>query len=193
MVEVEGVRASDPASTWALLAAEMSMHELVRIGDAIVREPRGTGGFRHPGGALASIDDLRRATDAGRRRGIARMRAALTLIRVGSSSPLETDFRLLAERAGLPEPSLDVEIRDEWGRLLGITEIAYPEFRVLVEIEGDHHRTSRRQWNRDIEKYAAYVAEGYEVVRLTAAHIRGAVPVAARIVREVLTRRGWRP
>ncbi|PCE14665.1 hypothetical protein AUC47_16030 [Microbacterium sp. SZ1] len=193
VVEVEGVRASDPASTWGLLAAEMSVRELVRIGDAIVREPRGPGGFRHPGGALASIDDLQRATDAGRRRGIARMRAALPLIRVGSASPLETDFRLLAEQEGLPESSLDVEIRDDWGRLLGITEIAYRDFRVLVEIEGDHHRTSRRQWNRDIEKYAAYVAEGYEVVRLTAAHIRGAEPVAARIVREVLLRRGWRP
>lgn len=69
--------------------------------------------------------------------------------------------------SGLPEPVLDWPIRNETGRLLGITEIVYPEFRVLVEIEGDQHRVSRRQWIRDIEKYAAYVAEGYEVVRLT--------------------------
>lgn len=193
VTDVEGMPATDPASTWASLAAEMSVPELVRIGDAIVRLPRGRGGILHPENAIASLDDLRLATEVGRRRGIARMRAALPLIRVGSASPLESDFRMLAQRGGLPEPDLDVEIRDAHGRLLGITEIAYPAFRVLVEIEGDHHRTSRDQWNRDIEKYAAYVAEGYEVVRLTGAHVRGASPRAVPIVRDVLLRRGWRP
>lgn len=94
---------------------------------------------------------------------------------------------------GLPDPVLDVEIRNSRGRLLGVTEIAYPEFRVLVEVEGDHHRVSRDQWNRDIDKYAAYVAEGYEVVRLTSAHIRGEHPTATAVVREVLSRHGWRP
>ena len=95
--------------------------------------------------------------------------------------------------AGLPEPELDVEIRDASGSLCGITEIVYRKYRTLVEIEGDHHRTDQQQWDRDIEKYAAYVAEGWEVVRLTSRHIRGSHPRAVAIVREVLKRRGWRP
>ena len=86
-----------------------------------------------------------------------------------------------------------MEIRDTAGSLCGITEIVYPEYRTLVEIEGDHHRTDQKQWDRDIEKYATYVAEGWEVVRLTSRHIRGPHPRAVAIVRDVLKRRGWRP
>lgn len=59
--------------------------------------------------------------------------------------------------------------------------------------QGDHHRTARQQWNRDIEKYAAYASHGWEVVRLTSAHIRGWQPRGVEVVRATLLRRGWRP
>ena len=72
---------------------------------------------------------------------------------------------------------------------IGITEFVYRRQRVVVEVEGDHHRTSRAQWNRDIDKYAAYAAEGWEVVRLTSRHVRGGQ--ATPIVSQVLRRRGW--
>ncbi|MBN9175878.1 MAG: hypothetical protein J0I43_00695 [Microbacterium sp.] len=121
---------------------------------------------------------------------------ALECIRVGSMSPLETDFRLVTAAAGLPEPELDVEIRDERGVLLGIADARYEAYRVIVEVEGDHHRTSRAQWRRDIAKHAAYVRAGYEVVRLTAPDVRGAggsAPTADLIVRVALERHGFRP
>ncbi len=192
--EHEGLRVSSPASTWAMLARELSVRELVTVGDAIVRIPRDDGGRPQPDRQLATIEQLRLAVEAGpRRRGVAKLREALMHIRVGSSSPLETEYRLDAATAGLPEPELDVVIRDRVGDLLGITEIVYRRYRTLVEIEGDHHRTDKKQWDRDIEKYAAYVAEGWEVVRLTSRHIRGGSPHAVTIVRDVLTRRGWRP
>ena len=84
-----------------------------------------------------------------------------------------------AAEGGLPEPELDVEIRDarRFG-CCGITEVVYRESRTVVEIEGDHHRTDQKQWNRDIDKYAAYIAEGWEVVRLTSRHVRGKHPRA---------------
>jgi hypothetical protein len=189
----EGLRVTSPASTWAMLGAQLSVRQLVALGDFFVRIPRGRQGRPMPDQQLATPEMLRLAVEAGRRGGILRLREALTLIRVGSSSPLETDYRLVAAAAGLPEPALDVEIRDARGRLLGISEVAYPALRTVVEIEGDHHRTSRRQWHRDIEKYAAYVAEGWEVVRLTSEHIRGEDARAGRIVRDVLIRRGWQP
>src|SRR5690606_10974337 len=122
----------------------------------------------------------------------ARLRAALEQVRVGSSSPLETDYRLDAAAGGLPDAVLGMEIRGEDGRLLGISEFVYPDYRLVVEVEGDHHRTDRKQWNRDIEKYRAYPAAGLEVVRLTSAHIRGAYPTAVGIVRTALRRRGWK-
>jgi len=189
--EYEGLRVASPATTWAMLGATLSVRELVIVGDAIVRIPRGPGGVPQPEEQLATAEQLQAAIDAGRRPGIRRLRAALPHLRTGSMSPLETDFRLLTTAAGLPEPRLDVEIRDAHGRVIGIADAVYEEQRVIAEVEGDHHRTSRAQWNRDIEKYAALTAEGWEVVRLTGAHIRGGA--APRILREALVRRGRRP
>ncbi|GEK86275.1 hypothetical protein GCM10007198_04050 [Microbacterium aerolatum] len=74
---------------------------------------------------------------------------------------------------------------------MGISEFVYREYRVVVEVEGDHHRTERTQWNRDIEKYHAYAEAGIEVVRLTSKHIRGRHPTAVEIVRAALHRHGW--
>lgn len=191
--EVDGLRVASPVSTWAMLASELSVRELVVIGDAIVHVPRDSWGRPQSTAALGTMAQLHTAIDAGRRPGLHRLREAITSIRVGSASPLETEYRLDAETAGLPEPELDVQIRDASGRLLGITEIVYRDFRVLVEIEGDHHRTSKAQWNRDIEKYAAYIADGWELVRLTSSHIRGANRRATEMVRAALMRHGWRP
>lgn len=189
----EGLRVTSPASTWAMLGPELTRRELILLGDAMVRVPRDSRGTPRPEWRLATVDTLRLSALAPGRRGRAKLLDALADVRVGSMSPLESDFRLDAAAAGLPEPELDVEIRDAGGRLLGIADVAYRGFRTLVEIEGDHHRTTRAQWNRDIGKHAAYVAAGWEVVRLTSSHIRGHRPQAAAITREVLVRRGWRP
>ena len=172
-----------------MLARDFSVRQLVVVGDAIVNVPRDRAGIPCPEARLATIDDLTAAVSAGRRLGAARLRSAHALVRVGSMSPSETRFRLDAGAHGLPEPELDVEIRGPGGRLLGISEVVYPRWRVVVEVEGDHHRTSRRQWTRDIEKYAAYAAEGWEVVRLTGEHVRTARAVG--LVADALTRRGW--
>lgn len=109
-------------------------------------------------------------------------------------SPLETDTRLEVVEAGLPEPELDVEIRAAvGGQLLGIADLRFRAYRVLVEVEGDHHRTDPAQWSRDIEKLAAYAAEGYETVRVTAAHVRREPARAIAVIRAALVRGGWRP
>lgn len=190
---VAGLRVTSPASTWAMLGRDAGITELVRAGDALVRVPRGPGGRRILDGALATPEQLALAATAGRRVGIAKLTAALSLIRVGAMSPLETDCRLVLTAAGLPEPVLDLEIRDRAGRLVGIADAAWPEYRVIVEVEGDHHRTSRQQWIRDIEKHMALVALGFEVIRLTAAHIRRPRPAAVALVGDALRRRGWTP
>ena len=190
--EIEGLRVSSPASTWAILCRDLSERELIALGDAIVQVPRDEYGIPHPESALATITELRAAADAGPRPpATGRLRMALGKVRVGSSSPLETDLRLDAAAGGLPEPELDVEIRGPDGRLLGISEFAYPEFRLIIEVEGDHHRSSSRQWNRDIDKYRAYSTAGWETVRLTSKHIRGTHPTAVGIIHEALRRRGW--
>ena len=184
---IEGLRVASPASCWAMLGGELSERDLVRLGDAIVCIPRGPGGQSQPHRQLASVDELRAAATPGRP-GRRRLLSALDLVRVGSMSPLETDIRVVSIDAGLPEPELDVEIRDATGRLVGISDIRFPDEKVLVEGEGDHHRTDPVQWARDIERLAAFAALGYETVRITSAHLRGDPPRAVELIRAALRR-----
>jgi hypothetical protein len=152
---IGGVRVSSPASTWAMLADELSVDELVEVGDAIVRVPRRRGMQRGTDAdALATVEQLRAALNAPYRRHTDKLRAALELIRVGSSSPAETRIRLAGSRAGLPQPHLDYDVFALDGEPIGFTEFAYPAYRQLIEYEGDHHRTDRKQWQRDVEKHA---------------------------------------
>lgn len=188
-----GLPVATPASAWAMLARELTLRDLIVVGDALVRVPRDADGRPLHDAELATLTQLAAAAKAGLRPGRVKLLEALEHIRVGSSSPLESDFRLNAAAAGLPEPELDVEIRNEHGRLLGISEIVYREQRTIVEIEGDHHRTKRRQWDRDIDKYQSYVAQGWEVVRLTARHVRDHPGRDVHIVRDALIRHGWNP
>ncbi|KHK95457.1 hypothetical protein LK09_18845 [Microbacterium mangrovi] len=187
--DLDGVAVSSPASTWAQLGAVLGVHDLVAAGDGIVRVPRLAGGEPgDPASALGTVEQLAAAIEAGRRTGIGRLREALPLIRVGASSRAETLVRLDLVEAGLPEPALDVEVRHGSGRLLGISDLAYPGLRIAVEYEGDQHRTDPRQWERDIEKYRAYERAGWAVVRLTARNVFGIGPRPAALVRAALNR-----
>jgi hypothetical protein len=195
LVEVQtrgGLRITSPATTWAMLGRDLNERELVVLGDALVRAPRDRWGELHPELSLASPEQLRSALDLGPRpRATSRLVTALDRIRAGSASPLETEYRLDAENQGLPEPVLDMPIHDVRGRRLGISEVVYPQFRTVAEIEGDHHRVSQRQWDRDLAKYRDYAEAGWHVVRLTSRNIRGERPDAIAIVRRALLSRGW--
>lgn len=159
---VEGLPVATPATAWVMLAGHLSERDLVKVGDAVVCIPRDDRGRRLPEWQLATLEQLRAAVDAGSRRGAPKLRAALDRITPHSMSMLETDWRENLRGAGLPDPVLDVEIREDRGILLGIADGAFPVYRVACEIQGDHHRVTRAQWNRDIEKLAAYRAAGWE-------------------------------
>lgn len=188
VVEAGGLLVADAVSAWALSGVALDVDALTVIGDAIVRVPRDDYGRARPGAQKASIDALREAALVPWRRGRANLLEAIELIRVGSMSPLETRYRVAAARAGLPEPELDVEIFDVRGVRIGISDAVYRRHRVAVEIEGRQHALNERQWNRDLDKYAALAAAGWEVVRITARHLDGPRPRAVELVRDALAR-----
>lgn len=190
--EVGGLRVTSPATTWAQLAQELTVDELIIVGDAIVHQPRGRNAVKGAhGSGLATLDQLAAAATAGRRTGVAKLRQALPHIRIGSMSPPETHLRLAAARGGLPEPLLDFDVLDQWGTLIGFTELAYPQWMILIEFEGDHHRVSRAQWDRDIEKYARCVELGWNVLRFTGRHVYPTPEPAVARIRAALVRAGW--
>ena len=191
VIDRGGFRVTDAPTTWAHLAELLTVDELIEVGDAIVHIPRARGMRRgRVSDAHASVADLE-VVAACPRPGAGKLRAALPHIRVGSASPGETRVRLSLVSAGLPEPELDFDVIASDGTPIGYTELAYPEHRVLIEYEGDHHRVDAAQWERDIQKHAACAAEGWTVVRITSAQMKPTPGVAVSRVRAALVRAGW--
>ena len=190
----DGLRVSDPASTWALLASELTADELIELGDAIVNIPRRRGMIRGTeADALATMDELATAANTPYRRHAGKLRAALAEVRVGSASVAETRIRRDSTRWGLPAPELDYDVFALNGIAIGFTELAYPAYHLLIEYEGDHHRTDRDQWQRDVDKHRACAEAGWEVLRLTAKDVFPTTKPAIAFIRSALIRAGWRP
>jgi len=186
VVEVDGLRVTDPASTWASMASVLvSDVELVALGDAIVRE-RIFHGDREP---IAVPEQLVAAAGAGRWAGVVRLRSAALRVRTRSASAGETRCRCAIVDAGLPEPALNVAVRGVHGELVAVVDLAYEDLKIAVEYEGDQHRTDPEQWAKDISRYEALAAMGWIVIRVTRAQAYGAPHAVAARVRAALARR----
>ncbi|QHC68406.1 hypothetical protein GSU68_04670 [Rathayibacter sp. VKM Ac-2759] len=189
-VRRHGLRATDGASLFCHLALSLRFEDLVAVGDALVQVPvHGDGSDPRP---WVSIDILRRRVEHYSGPGCRAARRALAAVRVGAESRRETLLRLVLLGAGLPEPELNIEVVDEEG-VIGRVDLLFRDWAVVAEYEGDHHRTDREQWDRDILRYERLVAAGYAVVRIAdASFSRDPAGCAAR-VRSRLHAAGWRP
>jgi len=163
IVMQDGVPITSPARTWCDLAASgLRRHEVVAAGDRILwkEDPLGT------------LSDLRRALARYEgRRGSKLMRDALPLLTTGSGSPRETWLRVLVIDAGLPVPVVQVEVVNRWGRLIGHCDLGWPELKIGIEYEGEHHRTNPEQWAYDIRRYREMEEAGWRIIRVTAADL----------------------
>lgn len=186
VVEVDGLRVTTLADTWAMLAEELEEHDLVAAADHLLRVPRHPGGFRPPERPpYATREEL--AASIGTRRGAAKLRRALARARTGASSPQESRLRLVLVDGGLPEPILDLDVFDEHGRFVACVDMAYPELRIAVEYDGEIHRT-QEQFERDVERLARLEALGWTVLRFTARHLREQRPLILMRVQGAIAR-----
>ncbi|MDT5050607.1 MAG: hypothetical protein QOG75_6523 [Mycobacterium sp.] len=139
------------------------------------------------GNAVAAVDALARATLfnvadaqvlANRYKGhrnVRRARRALTLIDAGAESPRETWLRLLLIDAGYPRPQTQIPVYGEYGELVALLDLGWEDVKIALEYEGDHHRTDRRQFHRDIARYEALPDLGWITVRVTAEDMPGGI------------------
>jgi hypothetical protein len=79
---------------------------------------------------------------------------------------METRLRLLLAASGLPEPVCGYELRDEGRRSVGWFDLAWPEYRVIAEYDGDGHRVSTEQYDKDITRFDRADELGWKVVRV---------------------------
>lgn len=158
LTTVERLPVVDPVDTWADLATVLGVPWLVAAGDCLI----GRDGI--------GLHHLRAVAAVPRRRGARRLRAAAELVRPGSASPMESRARVMFADYGLPEPELNGHVV-EHGEWLGCVDFVWREERVIVEFEGDQHRTDRRQWQRDVDRVRHLEAAGWKVIRMTAADL----------------------
>ncbi|MBM7474241.1 hypothetical protein JOD51_000489 [Curtobacterium herbarum] len=175
LVELDGRRLSSPADTWFQCAGLLGVGALVAVGDHVVGRSQ-----------LATIDDLRAAVVPGARH-VVRARAALELVRVGSESAMETWWRLAVVEAGFDEPELNVDVHDDAGRFLGRVDMAWPDHRIALEYDGDHHR-ERDVFRHDQQRDNGFAVNDWLVVHATAAD-RARPTVLFQRLRQAFARR----
>lgn len=148
-----GVPVTDLADTWLDLAPFVGLEDLIILGDAVAQRIGGT--------------DPLHARLSRHVKGVRRARAALTWIRLGSASPMETRSRVLFTRVGLPEPELNVEIHDPDGGWLATGDLVWREAKVVGEYQGKDHFADYARGDQDIVRRRVVEAIGWTYVDFT--------------------------
>jgi len=153
--------------------------EIQLVGDVPATTPARTAfdlACRNPvGKAVAAIDAESVAERHTGHRNIRRARRALTLVDAGAESPWETWLRLLVIEAGYPPPQTQIPVYGQYGELVAVVDMGWEDVKIALEYEGDHHRTDRRQFRRDIERFEALPELGWITIRVMAEHTRGGI------------------
>lgn len=174
--QVRGIPVSGPARAWYECASLLAEADLVVLGDYFVG-PIG----------LATIDGLRAAIVPGGRSSL-KARAALERIRSGVESPMESRFRLTVIDAGFPEPSVNVDVVDDSGRFLGRPDLAWPDSRIALEYDGDHHR-EQRTFQHDQRRSNGFAVNGWIVIHGTSMDVGRPTVLLERLRQAFVQRR----
>jgi hypothetical protein len=177
----DGLPISSAVETWCQLASMLSTASLVVASDSLVQKGR-----PHPDLMLGA---LRSAAADADRPFTKRLFTAAAAVRVGSRSPGERRLRRLLVEAGLPEPEMNAALLDDQGRFLGEVDLLYRSKRVVIEYEGDYHRTDKAKWRSDVVRYERMQDAGYRVIRITADDLQDRPDETVQRVRVALSSR----
>ncbi len=171
------LRVLHPVHAWCDVASTSSLHDAVALGDGVRRR--------------WSTDELMRAVvdSRGRSRGVVRLREAVALVRYPVDSWWESVVRLLLVEAGVPEPDVNQDVSAAGG-WLSRPDLSWPGVEVAIEYDGDHHRTSKRQWRHDQARRRVMRQHGWIVLELTADDVLVTPGRTVRQVEEALRERG---
>ena len=171
IVERDGLRLSDPESTWCQLSGLVSLPDLVAAADWLVTE--------HGGGRpLSNRERLEKAAEARRgHRGASQLREALELVRVGPQRRLDSVVRVILVQSGLPEPTVNLQIVE--GGFSTSFPLGYPEQRLGIDVVAEAERpflkhTELHNRERQLDEL------GWKLVTLSDADVHPSQPAAAR-------------
>lgn len=188
-VEVGGRQwlATTRTRLWLDMATLLRDDELVVLGDHLIaragREGRSTDAAERCLAELTAGIDATPSCRNSRRR----LRAAAARLRVGADSPPETELRLALVAAGLPEPELQIAVRDPAFSVHhpATADLGYRRARLALHYDGDHHGRDR-QIDSDVQRNAAFERRGFRNVVVSSSDRRTGFARVVRAVRDHL-------
>lgn len=177
VADSRGLPVAPPHFALIQAAERLPLRELVVAIDHLVLPRRGLVGW-----TPASFTDAWQHLGGRGLAGIGTARRALALARTGAESRMETLLRLILEAYGLAKYfQLQCEIYDKAG-FVGRFDLVCKELKLIVEYDGEQHRTDQRQYLRDLRRLDRARAEGYLVLRFHAGEVlRGHRQIAERV------------
>lgn len=179
VIMVRGMLVTDPITTFLQMAGQLSLVDLVVLGDDIVRR------YKIPPKRL--VQAARKSTDYY---AAAALRGA-RLVRKGVDSPMETRLRMLIVLAGLPEPVVNLRLVHEDGTWRRRFDLCYPKIKLVIEYDGRHHAEDRDQWHADLERREELDDEGYRILVVTSKGVYQAPERTLQRIRRQLVLLGW--
>ena len=89
-----------------------------------------------------------------------------------NESVLEDEFRRIVDQALLPVPASQYEVRDDRGAFIGRADFAYPDRRLVIELDGYRYHSDPEAFARDRKRQNQLLMAGYRVLRYTARDLR---------------------
>ncbi|SEB95129.1 hypothetical protein SAMN04489844_1387 [Nocardioides exalbidus] len=175
---VNGIRVSEPRMLFVEMASLVGLVDLVVLGDAMVRRNLVTAAA-----LVAWCADV--AHPAARA-----ARQAAAYVRAGVDSPMESRLRMLIVLAGLPEPAVNLEVRDEVGQMIRKYDLSYPAVRVAVEYNGKVHVVTTEAWESDLERRGAIDDDEWRLLPVISAGVYAKPHETLRRIHRVLLARG---
>ena len=192
VVVERGIRVSGDVPMFIELGGQLGLVDLVVVGDWLVRRRGLT--------PQQLVDACRRSRHRDSRKAL----AAARYVRCHVDSPMETRLRMLLVLAGLPEPEVNLVIRDDLGEVVRRYDLSYPRVRVAVDYDGRLHVEVVAQWEDDLERRADSDEDEWRLIVVTASGVYKDPLRTLRRVHRVLLARGmpgvpsrllddWRP
>ena len=141
------------------LAELLHLVDLVVVGDDLVRR------------RLVGCDALAAHTAGSSAPGARLARRAASYVRARVDSPMESRLRMLLVLAGIPEPEVNLTIRDADGEPLRRYDLSWPAAKTAGEYDGRQHAERIEQWEADLERREAIDDDEWRLLVVVASGI----------------------
>ncbi len=112
--------------------------------------------------------------------GLPRVRTLLRSCDGRADSPPETRLRLLLCRSDLPDPTPQLEIRNEFGAKVAVADLGYEREKLAIFYDSELHRR-REIWEFDAWANSELAELGWQNLRVTAPMMRSPVALIRKV------------